>query len=228
MDGCRKAPIMTIGINPNLTAFAPGKTGASCGAIRAFRARTTSTPGRSTLTTTTGTDRCTRSIFDLKFIESFLLPEGSIRAANAGPLLRDPVSATTRPMKSWCNTTVTRVRPRFTSQARSASPLRRFALVRRRKTNGAARTPQMSRSCTARPLTAAPENRVESLPAFAHPDFTERAEVPLPSARQFPILTDRRTMASAGQVARDQKPGLLSDRKPRAVGLRPSVTPLRI
>jgi hypothetical protein len=29
MDGCRKAPIMTIGINPNMTAFAPGRTGAS-------------------------------------------------------------------------------------------------------------------------------------------------------------------------------------------------------
>jgi hypothetical protein len=29
MDGCRKAPIMTIGINPNLTAFAPGRAGAS-------------------------------------------------------------------------------------------------------------------------------------------------------------------------------------------------------
>jgi nucleoside phosphorylase len=29
IDGCRKAPIMTIGINPNLTAFAPGQTGAS-------------------------------------------------------------------------------------------------------------------------------------------------------------------------------------------------------
>lgn len=29
MDGCRKAPIMTIGINPNLTAFASGTTGAS-------------------------------------------------------------------------------------------------------------------------------------------------------------------------------------------------------
>lgn len=28
MDGCRKAPIMTIGINPNLTAFAPGIQGA--------------------------------------------------------------------------------------------------------------------------------------------------------------------------------------------------------
>ncbi len=29
MDGCRKAPIMTIGINPNLTAFTPGQQGAS-------------------------------------------------------------------------------------------------------------------------------------------------------------------------------------------------------
>lgn len=29
MDGCRKAPIMTIGINPNLTAFAPGRNGTS-------------------------------------------------------------------------------------------------------------------------------------------------------------------------------------------------------
>src|SRR5680860_1153765 len=29
MDGCRKAPIMTIGINPNLTAFAPGIEGTS-------------------------------------------------------------------------------------------------------------------------------------------------------------------------------------------------------
>jgi len=29
MGGCRKAPIMTLGINPNLTAFLPGQTGAS-------------------------------------------------------------------------------------------------------------------------------------------------------------------------------------------------------
>ena len=28
LDGCRKAPIMTIGINPNLTAFLPGRAGA--------------------------------------------------------------------------------------------------------------------------------------------------------------------------------------------------------
>src|SRR5258708_473604 len=29
IDGCRKAPIMTIGINPNLTAFSPGQNGAA-------------------------------------------------------------------------------------------------------------------------------------------------------------------------------------------------------
>ncbi|HZN14430.1 MAG TPA: hypothetical protein VFB78_09205 [Acidimicrobiales bacterium] len=29
LDGCRKAPIMTVGINPNLTAFAPGRAGTS-------------------------------------------------------------------------------------------------------------------------------------------------------------------------------------------------------
>ena len=29
MDGCRKTPIMTIGINPNMTAFAPGQKGTS-------------------------------------------------------------------------------------------------------------------------------------------------------------------------------------------------------
>lgn len=29
MDGCRKAPIMTIGINPNLTAFLPGQNGSA-------------------------------------------------------------------------------------------------------------------------------------------------------------------------------------------------------
>ncbi len=29
MDGCRKVPIMTIGINPNMTAFSPGRTGTS-------------------------------------------------------------------------------------------------------------------------------------------------------------------------------------------------------
>jgi hypothetical protein len=82
MDGCRKAPIMTIGINPNLTAFASGKTGASW-CYPSF-----SNAG--------GTDPWTkyayyyryRSIyqehFDLKFIEPFLLPDGKITAPRAG------------------------------------------------------------------------------------------------------------------------------------------------
>jgi hypothetical protein len=82
MDGCRKAPIMTIGINPNLTAFASGATGASwC---------------YPSFSNAEGTDPWTkyayyyryRSIyqehFDLKFIEPFLLPYGRITAPKAG------------------------------------------------------------------------------------------------------------------------------------------------
>jgi hypothetical protein len=88
MDGCRKAPIMTIGINPNLTAFAPGKTGASwC------------YPSFSSLD---GTDSWTkyayyyryRSVYQehfyLKFVEQFLLPEGQIKAAKSGVMLYAP------------------------------------------------------------------------------------------------------------------------------------------
>ena len=85
MDGCRKAPIMTIGINPNLTAFAPGRTGASW-AYPSF-----SSDG--------GTDSWTkyayyyryRSVYqehlDLKFIDEFLLPEGQINAEKPGVML---------------------------------------------------------------------------------------------------------------------------------------------
>ena len=82
MDGCRKAPIMTIGINPNLTAFAPGRTGAAwC------------YPSFSSVDSTDSWTKYAyyyryRSVyqehFDLKFIEPYLLPEGSIRAAKAG------------------------------------------------------------------------------------------------------------------------------------------------
>ncbi len=82
MDGCRKAPIMTIGINPNLTAFAPGTTGASW-----------SYPSFSS---NNGTDSWTkyayyyryRSVyqehFDLKFVEKYMLPEGQVKAKKAG------------------------------------------------------------------------------------------------------------------------------------------------
>ncbi len=85
MDGCRKAPIMTIGINPNLTAFAPGQTGTSwC---------------YPNFTSNGHTDPFTkyayyyryRSVyqerFDLKFVEKYLLSEGRIVAEKPGTVL---------------------------------------------------------------------------------------------------------------------------------------------
>src|SRR5580698_3057879 len=85
MDGCRKAPIMTIGINPNLTAFLPGQTGASW-CYPSF-----SSDG--------GTDSWTkyayyyryRSVyqerFDLKFAEQFVAPQGRIVAQKSGRMV---------------------------------------------------------------------------------------------------------------------------------------------
>jgi hypothetical protein len=82
MDGCRKAPIMTIGINPNLTAFAPGKTGASW-----CYPNFSSADGRNSFAKYAYYYRY-RSLyqehFDLKFIEPYLLPDGAIRAPKAG------------------------------------------------------------------------------------------------------------------------------------------------
>jgi hypothetical protein len=82
MDGCRKAPIMTIGINPNLTAFAPGREGASwCYPL---------------FTDAKGTDSKTkyawyyrkRSVFqecfDMNFIKKYLMEEGRIVAEKDG------------------------------------------------------------------------------------------------------------------------------------------------
>ena len=82
MDGCRKAPIMTIGINPNLTAFAPGQEGASwCYPL---------------FTDNNGTSAWTkyawyyrkRSVyqecFDMEFIKQYLMEEGQIIAKEAG------------------------------------------------------------------------------------------------------------------------------------------------
>jgi len=82
VDGCRKAPIMTIGINPNLTAFAPGQTGTAwC---------------YPNFTSDEGTDAWTkyawyyryRSVYqerlDFDFARRFLLPEGRIFAAGDG------------------------------------------------------------------------------------------------------------------------------------------------
>jgi hypothetical protein len=85
MDGCRKAPIMTIGINPNLTTFSPGRTGTSwC---------------YPSFSSDNGTDAWTkyayyyryRSVyqehFDLQFVEQFLLEESRIVAEKSGTVV---------------------------------------------------------------------------------------------------------------------------------------------
>jgi nucleoside phosphorylase len=80
--GCRKAPIMTIGINPNLTAFFPGQAGASwC---------------YPSFTSEGGTDASAkaawyyryRSVYqerlDLAFARRFVLPDGRVLAPRSG------------------------------------------------------------------------------------------------------------------------------------------------
>lgn len=82
VDGCRKAPIMTIGINPNLTAFLPGQTGAAwC---------------YPNFSSDNDTDAWTkyawyyryRSVFQerltLDFARRFILPEGRVLAPRGG------------------------------------------------------------------------------------------------------------------------------------------------
>jgi len=82
MDGCRKAPIMTIGINPNLTAFAPGRMGAAwC------------YPG---FTSANGTDLYAKTAyyyryrsvfqerFDLGFMAGYLQKAGQVVAPKSG------------------------------------------------------------------------------------------------------------------------------------------------
>src|SRR5665213_576079 len=82
MDGCRKAPIMTIGINPNLTAFSPGQQGASW--------------AYPNFTSDNGTDEWTkyayyyryRSVFqehfNLAVIKAYLLADGQVIAPKSG------------------------------------------------------------------------------------------------------------------------------------------------
>ncbi len=82
MDGCRKAPIMTIGINPNLTAFSPGTQGTSWCYPH--------------FTDDDKTDAWTKyafyyryrtvyqECFNLKWIEQYLLPDDRVVAPKAG------------------------------------------------------------------------------------------------------------------------------------------------
>jgi hypothetical protein len=89
MDGCRKAPIMTIGINPNLTAFAPGQMGAAW-CYPSF----SSDSGEDSWAKYAFYYRY-RSIFQerfaLEFAKQFLTPAGRIVAARSGS-----VTSTTR------------------------------------------------------------------------------------------------------------------------------------
>jgi hypothetical protein len=82
MDGCRKAPIMTIGINPNLTAFAPGQTGA------AWCYPSFASDNETDAWVKYAWYYRYRSIFqerlDLDFVRRFILPEGRIFAARPG------------------------------------------------------------------------------------------------------------------------------------------------
>lgn len=82
IDGCRKAPIMTIGINPNLTAFAPGQTGAAW-----------AYPDFSSDNETDAWAKYAwyyryRTVYQerlsLDFVKRFLLPDGQITAARSG------------------------------------------------------------------------------------------------------------------------------------------------
>ena len=86
MDGCRKAPLMTIGINPNLTAFGPNKMGTSW-CYPCFSSNS-------------GTDEWTkyayyyryRSTFqehmDINFVEKFLSKTQQVIASNSGAITK--------------------------------------------------------------------------------------------------------------------------------------------
>lgn len=85
LDGCRKAPIMTIGINPNLTAFAPGQTGTS------WCYPNFSDDETADLYTKYAYYYRYRSVFqerfDLDWVEQFLLPEPRIVATRSGQVV---------------------------------------------------------------------------------------------------------------------------------------------
>lgn len=82
IDGCRKAPIMTIGINPNLTAFLPGQTGA------AWCYPDFSSDGDTDAWAKYAWYYRYRTVYqeklDLDFVRRFMLPERRVIAARGG------------------------------------------------------------------------------------------------------------------------------------------------
>jgi nucleoside phosphorylase len=85
IDGCRKAPIMTIGINPNLTAFSPGQTGA------AWCYPNFSSDNETDAWTKYAWYYRYRTVyqerFTLDFAKKFLLPEGQVLAPRGGRIV---------------------------------------------------------------------------------------------------------------------------------------------
>jgi hypothetical protein len=85
LDGCRKAPIMTIGINPNLTAFAPGQAGT------AWCYPSFSDDQTADLWTKYAYYYRYRSVFQesfaLDWVRQFLLPEPRVVAAKGGSVV---------------------------------------------------------------------------------------------------------------------------------------------
>jgi len=84
-DGCRKAPIMTIGINPNLTSFFPGQAGAAWCYPSFF-----SDAGSDAWSKYAWYYRY-RSVYQerlgLDFVRKFILPEGRIYAPRSGSIM---------------------------------------------------------------------------------------------------------------------------------------------
>jgi len=82
IDGCRKAPIMTIGINPNMTAFLPGQAGAAWAYPNFSSDNDTDAWAKYAWYYRYRTVYQER--FTLDFVRKFILPEGQIVAERNG------------------------------------------------------------------------------------------------------------------------------------------------
>lgn len=97
--GCRKAPIMTIGINPNLTSFYPGQTGA------AWCYPSFSSHGGSDAWAKYAWYYRYRSVYQerigLDFVRKFILPEGRVYAPRPGSVTGAAERTDTNPAWSF-------------------------------------------------------------------------------------------------------------------------------
>jgi len=85
LDGCWKAPIMTIGINPNMTAFSPGRTGASWCYPNFYTTNGSNEWNKYAWYYRHRTVYQERLNFD--FVRRFILPEGRVFAPAPGQII---------------------------------------------------------------------------------------------------------------------------------------------